>query len=62
MLYRKSKGKVHPTTGHVGREGKERYSSTLSLTSGLDGVSDKRHSASCFSPGEATRSIAEEAA
>jgi hypothetical protein len=31
------KGKVHPTTGHEGPEGEQRYSSTLSLTSALDG-------------------------
>jgi hypothetical protein len=37
MLYRKSKGRVHPRIGHKGREGKERYSSTLSLTSALGG-------------------------
>jgi hypothetical protein len=37
MLYRKSKGKVHPATGHEGPEGEERYSCTLSLTSALDG-------------------------
>ena len=30
------KGKAHPLTGHEGPEGKERYSSTLSLTSALD--------------------------
>jgi len=29
--------KVHPNTGHESPEGKERYSSTLSLTSALDG-------------------------
>jgi hypothetical protein len=32
------KGKVHPRTGHEGPEGELRYSSTLSLTSALDGV------------------------
>jgi len=34
----KGKGKVHPRTGHEGPEGEYRYSSTLSLTSALDGV------------------------
>ena len=29
--------KIHPTTGHEGPEGKYTYSSTLSLTSALDG-------------------------
>jgi hypothetical protein len=31
------KGKVHPRTGNRGPEGEKRYSSTLSLTSALDG-------------------------
>jgi len=30
-------GEVHPISGHEGPEGKYRYSSTLSLTSALDG-------------------------
>jgi hypothetical protein len=33
----KGTGKVHPRTGHKGPEGEQRYSSTLSLTSALDG-------------------------
>ena len=33
----KVKGKVQPRTGHKGPEGEERYRSTLSLTSALDG-------------------------
>jgi hypothetical protein len=33
----KGKGKVHPRTGHEGPEGEQRYISTLSLTSALDG-------------------------
>ena len=33
----KGKGTVHPRTGHEGPEGELRYSSTLSLTSALDG-------------------------
>jgi len=31
------KGKGHPTTGHEGPEGEQRYSYTLSLTSALEG-------------------------
>jgi len=31
------KDKAHPTTGHEGPEWDKRYSSTLSLTSALDG-------------------------
>jgi len=50
MLYRKSKGKVHPTTSHEGREGEERYSSTLTLTSALDGVGDKSHAPATLPP------------
>ena len=36
MLF-KGKGKMHSRTGHEGPEGKQKYSSTLSLTSALDG-------------------------
>ena len=39
----KGKGKGKHKTDHEGQEGKKRYSSTLSLTSALDGVSDQRH-------------------
>jgi hypothetical protein len=35
--------KVHHRTGHEGREVEWRYSSTLSLTLALDGVSGERH-------------------
>ena len=38
----KGKGKVHPRTGHEGPEGEQRCSSTLSLTSALDGGRDTR--------------------
>jgi len=31
------KGKFHPTIGHKGTEGEEKYSSTPSLTLALDG-------------------------
>jgi hypothetical protein len=37
------KGKGQPITGHEGPEVKYRYSSTLSLTSALDGVGGQRH-------------------
>ena len=33
----KVKGKVHPRTSHEGPKGDYRYSSTISLTSALDG-------------------------
>jgi len=31
------KGKVHPRTGHKGKQGEQRYIPTLTLTSVLDG-------------------------
>ena len=34
---------IHPSTRHEGPEGKYRYSSTLSLTSVLDGVGGQGH-------------------
>jgi hypothetical protein len=48
----KVKGKVHPRTGHEGQSGEYRYSSTLSLTSGLDGVDDQRHFPAVLPPGK----------
>jgi len=36
-------GKGHPTTDHEGPEGEQKYSSTLSLTSAIDGVGGQRH-------------------
>ena len=44
--------KVHPRTGHEGPEGEYRYSSTLSLTSALDGVGGQRHAPATLSPGK----------
>jgi len=35
--------KVYPRTGHEGPEVENRYSSTLSLTSALDGMGGQRH-------------------
>ena len=55
MLFRskgKGKGKVHPRTGHEGPEGEYRYSSTLSLTSALDGVGGQSHGPVALSPGK----------
>ena len=49
---RKGKGKGHPITGHEGPEREQRYSSTLSLTSALDGVGGQRHAPAALSPGE----------
>ena len=45
-----SKGKVHPRTGHERPEGKQRYSSALSLTSALDGVGGQRHPPGALHP------------
>ena len=46
-IIRKTEGKgkdnVHRRTGHEGPEGKQRYSSTISLTSALDGMDFQRH-------------------
>jgi hypothetical protein len=47
----KDKRKVHPRRGHEGPEGELRYSSTLSLTSALDGVGGQRHSPAALLPG-----------
>jgi hypothetical protein len=45
-----SKGKVHPRTGHQGPEGEQRYSSTLSLTSALNGVGGERDALAALPP------------
>ena len=47
----KGKGKVHLRTGHEGQDW-ERYSSTLSLTSALDGVGGQRHAPAALPPGK----------
>jgi hypothetical protein len=44
-------GEIHPRTGHEGPEGELRYSSTLSLTSVLDGVGGQRHAPAALPPG-----------
>jgi hypothetical protein len=48
----KGEGKGHPKTGHEDREGEQRYSSTLSLTSALDVVGGQRHAPVALSPGK----------
>jgi hypothetical protein len=50
----KGKGTVLPRTGHEDPKGEEMYSSTLSLTSALGGVSGQSH-ASAALPLEKTR-------
>ena len=47
-----AKGKVHPRTGHKVPEGEMMYSSTLSLTSALDGVGGQHHAAVALPPGK----------
>jgi len=46
----KVKGKVHHVTGYEGPEAEYRYSSTLSLTSALDGVGGQRHAPVALTP------------
>ena len=48
------KGKAHPRTGHEGPEGEEKYSSTLPLTSALDGVGGHLHTSATLAPGKYT--------
>ena len=46
------KGNGHPRTGHEGPEGEEMYSSTLSLTSALDGRGWSTPRLTRFTPGK----------
>ena len=48
----KGKGKFRPRTSHEGPEGEQRYSSTLSLTSALDGVGCQRYILATLPPGK----------
>jgi len=48
----KGRGKVHPRTGYEGPEGEKTYTSTLSLTSALDGVGGQRHAPAALLPGK----------
>ena len=47
-------GKGHPRTGHEGPEGEQMYSSTLSLTSALDGGGLSTPRPGRFTPGKET--------
>ena len=51
----KGKGKVHPTTGHKGQEGEQRYSFTFSLTSVLNGGGWSTSRPSRFTPRKKTQ-------
>jgi hypothetical protein len=44
--------KFHPVTGHEGPEGEQMYSSTLPLTSALDGVGGQHHALAALPPGK----------
>ena len=44
------KGKVLPRIGHEGPEGEQMYSSTLPLTSALDGVGGQHHGPAALPP------------
>ena len=48
----KSKGKVHPRTGHEDPKEEWKYSPTLSLASALDGVGGQRHAPAALPPGK----------
>jgi len=57
-LYRlryKGKGKIQSRTGHEGPNGEQRYSSTLYLTSAIDGVGWSNPRPGRFTPGKDTR-------
>jgi hypothetical protein len=49
------KDKVHPRTGREGPEGEQRYRSTLSFTSALDGGGWSTPRSGRFTPGKETR-------
>ena len=57
----KVKGNGHPRTGHEGTEGEQRYSSTLTLTSTLDGGGWSAPRPGRFTPRKDSVPIAQEA-
>jgi len=54
-ILRKFKGEFHHRTGNEGQKEEKRYSSTLSLTSALDGVGGQRHASAALPPGKRLR-------
>jgi len=48
---------MHPRTGHEGPEWEQRYSSTLSLTSTLDGVGEQHHGPAALPRGKIRYSL-----
>jgi hypothetical protein len=57
----KGKGKFHPRRGHEDSEGEYRYSSTLSLTSAVNGAGWSTPRPGRFTPGEYPVPIVKEA-
>ena len=55
ILKGKCKGKFRPRISHEGPEVEQRYSSTLSLTSALDGVGWSTPRPGCYTPGNEKR-------
>ena len=51
-LSTRCKGNIHPRTDHEGADGEYRYTSTLSLTSALDGLGGQRHAPAALPPGK----------
>ena len=51
QLPSKGKGQGHPKRGHESPEGRQRHSSTLSLTLTLDGMSGQFHTLTALPPG-----------
>ena len=54
IIFGTAKGKVHPITGHEGPEEEKMYSSTLSITSALDGGGWSTPRPGRFTPGKDT--------
>jgi hypothetical protein len=61
LYFVQRKGTVHPRTGHEGSEGEQKYSSTVSLTSALDGGGWWTPRPGRFTPGNDPVPIVQEA-
>jgi hypothetical protein len=57
----KGNANVHPETGHEGPEGGQSYSSTISLTSALDGVGWSTPCSGGYTPGKDPVPVVQEA-
>jgi hypothetical protein len=51
-IYEKVKGKFNPKTDHESPENEQIYTSTLCLTSALEGVGSQRHAPAALSTGK----------